>query len=67
MQSKLVEAIQVEDEQLRLLAQERAQTIRDYLIQEGKVSGDRVFVVEPNLSPVSGEGIVKSPLSLAAN
>jgi hypothetical protein len=67
MQSKLVEAIQVEDEQLRLLAQERAQAIRDYLIQEGKVSGDRVFVVEPNLSPVSGEGIVRSPLSLTAN
>lgn len=67
MQAKLVEAIQVEDEQLRLLAQERAQAIRDYLIQEGKVSGDRVFVVEPNLSPVSGEGIVRSPLSLTAN
>ncbi len=67
MQSKLVEAIQVEDEQLRLLAQERAQAVRDYLIQEGKVSGDRVFVVEPNLSPVSGEGIVRSPLSLTAN
>jgi len=67
MKSKLIEAIQVEDEQLRLLAQERAQAIRDNLIQEGQVSGDRVFVVEPNLSPVTGEGTVRSPLSLTAS
>ncbi len=67
MQSKLVEAIRVEDEQLRLLAQERAQAIQEYLIQEGKVPGDHVFVLEPNLSPVTGEGTVRSPLSLTAN
>jgi hypothetical protein len=67
MQAKLLEAIQVEDEQLRLLAQQRAQGIREYLIQEGKLSGDRVFLVEPNLSPVTEEETVRSPLALAAN
>jgi flagellar motor protein MotB len=66
MQSKLVETIQVKDEQLRLLANERAQAIRDYLIQEGKVSGDRVFLVEPNLDPETGEETIRSPLSLTA-
>jgi hypothetical protein len=66
MESKLVEAIQVEDEALRLLAQERAQAIREYLIQESKVPGDRLFVVEPDISPATGVGIVRSPLSLTA-
>jgi hypothetical protein len=67
MQAELLEAIQVEDGQLRLLAQERAQNIREYLIQEGKVSGNRVFFVEPSLSPATGEGTVRSPLALEAN
>jgi hypothetical protein len=67
MQAKLLETIQVKDEQLRSLAQQRAQGIREYLIQEVHVPGDRVFLVEPNLSPVTGEGTVRSPLSLTAN
>jgi uncharacterized protein DUF748 len=67
MRSKLLESIKVEDEQLRLLAQERAQGIREFLIQEGKVSGDRVFLLEPNLSPVTEDQTVRSPLALAAN
>ncbi|WP_342348818.1 DUF748 domain-containing protein [uncultured Nitrospira sp.] len=67
MKSKLLESIKVEDEQLRLLAQQRAQGIREFLLQEGKVSGDRVFLLEPNLSPVTEEQTVRSPLALAAN
>jgi len=67
MRAKLLEGIPVEDEQLRLLAQQRAQGIRDYLVQEGKVTSDRVFLTEVNLSPVTGEGTVRSPLSLTAN
>ncbi|KPK27666.1 MAG: hypothetical protein AMK69_10225 [Nitrospira bacterium SG8_3] len=67
MQAKLLEGLQVEDEQLRLLAQQRAQGIREFLIQEGRVPGDRVFLTETNLSPVTGEETVRSPLSLTAN
>ncbi len=67
MRSQLLESIKVEDEQLRLLAQQRAQGIREFLIQERKVSGDRVFLLEPNLSPVTEEQTVRSPLALAAN
>ncbi len=67
MRSKLLESIKVEDEQLRLLAQQRAQGIREFLLQEGKVSGDRVFLLEPNLSPVTEEKTVRSLLALAAN
>jgi hypothetical protein len=67
MKATLIESIQVEAEQLRLLAQQRAQGIRESLLQEGKLSGDRVFVLEPNLSPVTEEETVRSPLALAAN
>ena len=67
MRAKLLETIQVEDEQLRLLAQQRAQAIRDYVIQEGKVASDRVFLTEASLSPATGEGTVRNPLSLTAN
>ena len=67
MRAKLLEGIPVEDEQLRLLAQQRSQAIRDYLIQEGKVTSARVFLTEANLSPVTGEGTVRNPLALTAN
>ncbi|GJL58939.1 MAG: ATPase [Nitrospirales bacterium] len=67
MRSRLLESIKVEDDRLRFLAQQRAQGIREFLIQEGKVSGERVFLLEPNLSPVTEEHTVRSPLALAPN
>ena len=62
-----METIQVEESQLRFLAQQRGQHIRDYLIQNAQVPGDRIFLVEPNLSPVTKEENVRSPLAVAAN
>lgn len=67
LKAKLLASIQIEEGQLRLLAQQRAQHIRDFLIQEAKVPGDRIFLVEPNLSPVTEEETVRSPLGLSAN
>ena len=67
MKTKLLEGIVVGDSQLRLLAQQRAQQIREYLIQEGKVSNNQVFLVEVVLNPTAEEGMVRSPLALTAN
>jgi acylphosphatase len=67
MKAKLLEGIVVDEAQLRVLAQERAQQIREYLIQEGKVPSNQVFLVEVVLNPTSEEGMVRSPLALAAN
>ena len=64
---KLIESISIDEDQRRLLAQERAQHIRDFLVQEVQVSGDRIFLVEPNLSPVTEGETVRSPLALTAN
>ena len=67
MKAKLLEGIVVGEGQLRVLAQERAQQIREFLIQEGKVPSNQVFLVEVALNPTSEEGMVRSPLALAAN
>lgn len=67
MKAKILEDIFLEEGQLRVLAQQRAQRIRDYLIQEGKVQGNQVFLVEVSMNPVAEEGMVQSPLALTAN
>jgi hypothetical protein len=67
MQAKLLKGIFLEEGQLRVLAQQRAQQIRDYLIQEGNVQGNQVFLVEVAMNPMTEEGLVHSPLALTAN
>lgn len=67
LKTKLLASIQIEESQLRLLAQQRAQQIRDFLIQEAQVSGERIFLVEPTLSPVTEGNTIRNPLALTAN
>ena len=66
MKTKLLETIRVEEAELRSLAQDRAKKIRDYLIQQGRIPEDRVFLIEVNLNAEIGEESVKSPLTLTA-
>jgi hypothetical protein len=67
MKAKLLKGIFLEEGQLRVLAQQRAQQIRDYLIREGKIQGNQVFLVEVAMNPMTEEGMVQSPLALTAN
>ncbi len=67
MKEKLLEGPMVNEGELRVLAQQRAQHIREFLIQEGKVPSNQVFLVEVALNPVSEEGMVRIPLALNAN
>jgi uncharacterized protein DUF748 len=67
MKSKLLEGIIVDEGQLRVLAQQRAQKIRESLVQEGKVQNNQVFLVEVVMDPTTEEGMVHSPLALTAN
>jgi len=67
MKFKLLEGFVVDEAQVRALAQQRAQHIREYLIQEGKVPSNQVFLVEVGMTPVTGEGVVQSPLALNAS
>ena len=63
---KLLENISVPERDLRNLARTRAQSIRDHLVQQGQIPAKRLFIIEPNLNPVSTKETVQSTLALAA-
>ena len=63
MEAFLLGNIQVADEDLRLLALERANTVLGQLVDVGKVEPDRLFVVEPEL-PAVEEGAATDPQTL---
>ncbi|MEX0830545.1 MAG: DUF748 domain-containing protein, partial [Nitrospirales bacterium] len=44
--AKLLDEVRIDEGQLRVLAQQRAQQIRKYVIQEAQVSNNQVFLVE---------------------
>ena len=54
MEQLMLTHAQVSDEDLRLLANQRAQAVKDYLVDTAKVPVERVFVVAPKLT---AEGI----------
>ncbi len=66
MKRQLLDAIEVYESDVRLLAQHRAQAIRDHLIQQGKIPEDRVFLIEVQLNAEAKQDHVRSPLALAA-
>ncbi len=45
--------VKVGDAELRALAQQRAQAVRDWLAGEGAVPGERIFVLEPKVEAVA--------------
>lgn len=55
MEAFLLQGIKIEDEELRLLALDRANTVLGYLIEPGKVEPGRFFVIEPHLARPEGE------------
>ena len=66
MRDKLIARIPVEQEALRQLAQERARRIRDFLVHEGGVSEERVFLVESGVDATGSVDFVKTTLALTA-
>jgi hypothetical protein len=55
MSGRLAEAITVDDNDLRTLAQARAQRVRDYFANVGKIAPDRLFLAHVN-SAKEGKG-----------
>lgn len=61
MEKEVLEGIAVGQDELRLLALERTNAVRNYIIESGKVGAERIFVVQPaSLSPEKKEGLVES-------
>jgi hypothetical protein len=53
MTGRLAEATEVDDNDLRALAQARAQQVRDYFTTVGKVPADRLFLANPTSTAVT--------------
>lgn len=51
MAGRLAEAMEVSDNDLRALAAARAQRVRDYFLNEGKIAADRLFLTQPKEAP----------------
>lgn len=49
---------------LRQLAQQRAATIKDYLVDQGGLSDERIYLIDVNLGEPEADGRVLSPLHL---
>ncbi|MGV8081159.1 MAG: DUF748 domain-containing protein [Syntrophales bacterium] len=61
MEKLMLTNIEVRDEDLRLLASQRALSVRNVLLKSGDVTPDRVFIVEPkSLSPEKKEKLKNS-------
>jgi hypothetical protein len=58
MEQLILSNINAGDEELRQLAEQRGKTARDWLVEKGGISSDRVFVLEPEIeSEVDGEKV----------
>ncbi|MDD3676759.1 DUF748 domain-containing protein [Thauera propionica] len=62
MEALILANTSVDEQALRTLAQQRAQAVRDWLAGEGKVPGERIFVLEPKVEPAGEAGQVQFSL-----
>jgi uncharacterized membrane protein len=54
MEKLMMANMKADDEALRDLAGRRARKVSEWLTQEGKIPGERVFILQPNLSAKEG-------------
>lgn len=66
MRQRLLESIQITEDELRLLAQNRARSIRDFLVNQQNIAEERVFLVEADLTPEPVDDTVPTNLTLTA-
>ncbi|MBW1859745.1 MAG: DUF748 domain-containing protein, partial [Deltaproteobacteria bacterium] len=65
MKQLLLDNINIEEDDLRLLAVQRAQRVKDYILQSDKVEAERIFLVEPqSLAPEKKEALKDSRVDL---
>ena len=58
MEKLILLNINVGDEELRQLAEQRGKIARDWLVEKGGISSDRVFVLEPEIeSKIDGKKV----------
>jgi uncharacterized protein involved in outer membrane biogenesis len=66
MEALILENIQVTDDDLRSLANERAQVVKNYILGQGKIEPMRLFLIEPEaLTPEKIENLKNSRVDLS--
>jgi len=61
MENLMLTNLQVKEEDLKDLASQRARAVKDFLVREGKIEPERIFLVEPkSLSPEKKEKLKDS-------
>ena len=66
MRAEVIKFWSSSDVLLRQLGQERASSIKDYLVDKGKLEDDRVYFIDANLGEAESDGRVITPLHLDA-
>ena len=65
---KLIESMPVNENALKLVAKSRAENISEYLIEQGNISHDRIFLMDLLIEPDAPEGgLITVPLTLTAS
>jgi len=66
MESRLSAEIRITEDDFRFLAKGRSLAIKSYLAGEGKISSDRLFLIQPaSLTPEKVEKVKESRVELA--
>jgi outer membrane protein OmpA-like peptidoglycan-associated protein len=66
MEALILKNIEVTDDDLRTLANERAQAVKNYILGQGKIKPGRLFLVKPqSLTPEKVENLKDSRVELS--
>ena len=64
LQAAVITAWSGNEPLLRKLGQDRASSIKDFLVDKGQLADDRVYFIDANLGEAQGDGRVVTPLHL---
>jgi hypothetical protein len=59
MEKLILAHIEINDDNLRLLASERAKKVKDYILQSGEIDAIRIFLIEPETLQTEKKGKMK--------
>jgi len=67
LKERLLETVEVDEGEIRLLGQQRAKQIQDHLITHGGIAPERIFLLDVKIDATATDGVVSSNLGLTAS
>jgi hypothetical protein len=65
IEARLISAIEVSEDEQRDLIKQRAQAVQSFILQGGKVTAERLFIVTPKSAGTAAKGQCRVNLSLS--